>query len=414
LYAEFARESDQYQHLRRVHVQSTANPPAFLYKTFHKNDFNYHIVHDGQLERTLDRLMQHEPAAILPGTETGVELADALSARVGTPSNGVTKSSARRNKYEMIETVRQAGLNVADELTTDSLPVLLEWVESHLFEKIILKPLRSAGLDHVKVCRTADEIRAAFEGILGKWNKLGELNTAVLAQSFLDGVEYIVDTVSCEGRHYVTDVWQYERKQVNGRIVYDRGDLLPGLGSVEERLGEYVCRVLDALDIVYGPAHAEVMLTAAGPALVEIGARPCGAGTPLVCKHCIGYGQIDLGLDAYLSPTRFFEVAQRRYCARSLAMGMYFISNRVGRIEGTPGLDWVASLPDHFRTKALGIGEELQLTVDMITSPGIVEFVHPDKRVLDERYEQVRRFEHKEDFWKLVSDSQKRQTMEGL
>lgn len=47
--------------------------------------------------------------AIIPGAETGVELADQLSYRMGLRSNGIAKSLARRNKYHMGETVRSAG-----------------------------------------------------------------------------------------------------------------------------------------------------------------------------------------------------------------------------------------------------------------------------------------------------------------
>jgi biotin carboxylase len=399
LYAPAARDSDRYQYLRRVHVQSTADPPSFLIKSFVAEDFDRRIVHTGDLKQTLDAVLADGPAAIIPGTETGVELADALATLTGTPSNGVTRSSARRNKYQMIEAVRSAGLNVADQMATDSLLLLLNWVESHGLDRVVLKPLRSAGLDHVIFCQTRDDIRTAFGTIFGERNKLGEINTAVLAQSVLEGNEYIVDTVSSAGRHHVTDIWRYKRSTANGRTVYDRGDLLRGSGPIERRLSQYVFRVLDTLGIRYGPAHAEVMLTGAGPVLVEIGARPCGAGVPRVCRRCVGYSQIDLGLDAYLAPAEFLEATRLPYHARELAMGMYFISNKEGRIEAAPGLDRVAALPDHFRTAALGKRDQLQKTVDMITSPGIVEFVHTDETVLDERHRQVRELETAHDFW---------------
>ena len=47
--------------------------------------------------------------AIIPGAETGVELADQLSHRMGLRSNGVESSLARRNKYFMGEKVRTTG-----------------------------------------------------------------------------------------------------------------------------------------------------------------------------------------------------------------------------------------------------------------------------------------------------------------
>lgn len=49
--------------------------------------------------------------ALLPGAETGVELADRLSFRMGLKSNGEEGSLARRNKYLMGEAVRNAGVS---------------------------------------------------------------------------------------------------------------------------------------------------------------------------------------------------------------------------------------------------------------------------------------------------------------
>jgi hypothetical protein len=47
--------------------------------------------------------------AVLPGAETGVELADQLSYKMNLRTNGIEKSLARRNKYHMGERVRSAG-----------------------------------------------------------------------------------------------------------------------------------------------------------------------------------------------------------------------------------------------------------------------------------------------------------------
>ena len=49
--------------------------------------------------------------AVIPGAETGVELADQLSHFMGLRSNGIEGSLARRNKYLMGERVRTTGTN---------------------------------------------------------------------------------------------------------------------------------------------------------------------------------------------------------------------------------------------------------------------------------------------------------------
>ena len=64
------------------------------------------------VQDTIDEIVKCGSAvlAILPGAETGVELADKLSTRHRTRSNGDEKSALRRNKFQMQEAVRGAGL----------------------------------------------------------------------------------------------------------------------------------------------------------------------------------------------------------------------------------------------------------------------------------------------------------------
>ena len=51
------------------------------------------------------KALPFEVLAVIPGAETGVELADQLSHRLGVRSNGEEGSMARRNKYLMGEKV---------------------------------------------------------------------------------------------------------------------------------------------------------------------------------------------------------------------------------------------------------------------------------------------------------------------
>jgi hypothetical protein len=53
--------------------------------------------------------------AVIPGGETGVELADRLSNRMGLRTNGETASLARRNKFYMGEAVRNAGVRAVKQ-----------------------------------------------------------------------------------------------------------------------------------------------------------------------------------------------------------------------------------------------------------------------------------------------------------
>ena len=101
-----------------VHVQSSARLPDFYARAFRAGDFVENVVHEGDLEATAARLAAHEPAFVVVGAEPGVPLADALSERLGLPSNGSAQSAARRDKNAMSEALRDAGLRTAEALKT--------------------------------------------------------------------------------------------------------------------------------------------------------------------------------------------------------------------------------------------------------------------------------------------------------
>src|SRR5262249_15389816 len=83
-------------------------------------------------------------------------------------------------------------------------------------------------------------------------------------------------------------------------FVYDRVQLLDTSCVGQWQDSGYVRDVLTALGIRYGPAHTEVMLTAAGPCLIETGARLNGADAPELCRDCTGQDQVALTVEACL------------------------------------------------------------------------------------------------------------------
>lgn len=254
--------------------------------------------------------MPFDIIAVIPGAETGVELADQLSWKMGLRSNGVEKSLARRNKYHMGELVRQAGVRAVKQAVCTTIEQVDEFLKTLVPKggslnnlQCVVKPVQSAGTDDVFLCKSADEARTAFHKIIGTINGIGLLNENVLVQEFLVGKEHVVDKVSRDGVHKIVAIWQYDKRPVNGAaFVYFGMKLCPSDTPQAKALIEYADKVLDALEINHGPSHMEVMLntivengvTRYEPCLVEVGAR-ChgGEGTWLpVIQECVGYSVV--------------------------------------------------------------------------------------------------------------------------
>lgn len=367
--------------LRLVRVQSTAEVPPVYHRLPDLGLFAGNVVHTGDLAATAAELKDYGVAQVLPGGETGVELADALAETMSLPGNGTELSAARRDKGLQQDAVRAAGIPVAEKLIIAAEDELAAWCHDHP-GRVVVKPVRSAGNDSVTVCGSAEDAVAAYRSILGRKTIFGEPNVRAIAQEYLTGPEFAVNTVSSAGRHEVTDVWRYAKMTVNG--VVDRHCAASSVPVTEAtELTGYVFAVLDALAIGYGPAHAEVVLTDAGPRLVEIGARMCGAGAAYYAEQIGAASQLKRTVDAYLDPAAFAAEPGRHRSHRHAAMA-FLTAPVAGRLIDYPLLDEVRAL-DSFHRVHLGIepGQQLPKTVDDATEPLMIGLVHDRAEVVE-------------------------------
>jgi biotin carboxylase len=294
-----------------------------------------------------DELAAYAPIAVLAGQEPDVPLADALSERLGLPSNGSALSSARRDKYDMAAALARAGVRCAEQFKSDQVAEVVAWAQARGQWPVVVKPLASAATDNVAICADAEQVRAAAEAILGSEMLWGEANLEVLVQSYLDGIEYVVDMVSWRDRRYTCGVWEYRKRQVGVHNIYDYEVLLPADDPRVPELIDYVDSALRALGISYGPTHAEVIITAAGPALVEVGARLAGNLSTTFHDHCLGANQAALTALAFLRPQEFDDrYAGRCYTALHQA--------------------WVCNTPTELEGKVVGVNQEVVAEIEAL------------------------------------------------
>ena len=213
---------------------------------------------------------------VVAGSEIGIECCDWLSEAIGLPTNGMSGSEARRDKYIMQETIKAHGLRSIRQIRATHYDQIEHFASIQSFP-LIVKPLRSAGSDHIFKCRSKSDLRRAFDSIMNHKNAFGDMNQAVVVQEFIEGTEYIVDTVSRDGVHKVVALWAYDKRSHQGQdFVYYGMSSLSGTSEVGRQLASYTVGVLDAVGIRHGAGHAEVIMTKDGPCLVEVGARPQG------------------------------------------------------------------------------------------------------------------------------------------
>ncbi|WP_369196610.1 ATP-grasp domain-containing protein [Streptomyces djakartensis] len=377
-----------------VHVQSTpelipamAPPDLTAYRE--------NIVSSDETA-LVEALRALDPVCVIAGQESSVPLADRLSEAIGVPSNGSALSPARRDKHEMTETLRRAGVRCARQIKTADPDAAVAWAEEHGSYPVVVKPLSSAASDGVVVCDGPDAVRAAARAVLDAPNMFGLANTEILVQSYLKGTEYIVDTVSCGGERYACGVWEYEKTLLpSGKNIYNR-DLLadPDTTPLVADLIGYVDQVLAALGIAWGPAHAEVIVTDEGPVLVEIGTRLNGNINAPFHDVCLGHNQAALTAQAYTRPDEFRARHGGRTYARLQPAVVYntptALDGVVEAVDETAVAE-IRSLESVFFTAVkFPPGSRIRPTVDLLTSSMRVYLTAPDEAALTADYEKVR------------------------
>ena len=158
-------------------------------------------------------------------------------------------------------------------------------------------------------------------------------------------------------------------------------------------IASLVFGVLDAVGVRFGSAHVEVMGTARGPVLIELGARPHGGGQPRFNRNATGDSQID-------RTVRWLTGGELPYGYDLLThqMCVFHIAPRSGTVRGTAVLDEIRTLPSHhFSVQNLSDGDHVPVTKDLVDSLnfGFVILAHPDEEQIRSDYRTVRALEQR-------------------
>jgi biotin carboxylase len=380
-----------------IHVQSAEPPSIFVADDERAARLaDRHLRHTGAVEDLVEVLRAASTCLVLPGSEGGVLLADRLADLLDLPfRNPIELSTARRDKYEMQERLRGAGLAAVAQARVTDVAQLDAWLDQHGAYPVVLKPLRSAGTQGVAVCLDRDDAVAALAEIHATPDMFGNVNDAALCQEFLTGDEHVVNGVACAGQYRFTEGWRSAKVDNRGYRVYDTQYLSYHGDPIFDDITGYVIEVCRALGIVNGAFHAEVMRTPAGPVLIEVAARMAGGADPYVIETCLGHSQISELLAASLHPARYVaELATRPPAVlQRHAAYVYLIADYDGRVE-RPNLeaflqvDGVLSVDYHYLP-----GDRQATTRDLLTAAGVVIVVRDDEIELESAVRRVRAVE---------------------
>jgi biotin carboxylase len=222
-------------------------------------------------------------------SEKDQDKAAAIGAALGLPTHSVDTVRWVHDKVAMRERLAAAGVDPTPGVRVKTAQDIRDVADRYGYP-VVVKPVAGAASSGVSVVRAADQIDAAWA-----WARAAEEpdTDEVTVEPFLAGLECSVEAFSEDGRHRVVCVTGKVKDPVHcvelGHVV--RGPFEP---ATRDLVAAYTGRVLDALGVRDGVTHTEVILTAAGPRVVETHLRPAGDDIPEMIRDTYRVDLIDL------------------------------------------------------------------------------------------------------------------------
>ena len=370
-----------------------------VYEEYKRIKYDFEIIYEQDTyEETLEMVRKLDPLLIVAGNEKGVILTTKLSHDLGLLGNPIENLDAMTLKNEMHNRLKEYGIRYIRGKVVDSIEDAIEYYDSENLNEIVIKPTYSAGSASVRICTDKEEMIESLKQMLtDSANYYGDKENKFLIQERINGEEYIVNTVSCEGKHRVTLIWKYSKvKTSDGAIVYDSSETVNELRIGEAEMVEYAYQVADAIGIQYGPVHGEYMIDENGPVLIEVNCRPCGASMEAEFLNRIsGQHETDSILDAYLKPELFKVQCTKPYKLYAYgALKLFIVPTDI--IAKSSPIDNISfRFKSHYKTSMAEIIDNrlFPKTEDLHTSCGLVYLAHEDYDVVQDNINFLRDLE---------------------
>ena len=354
---------------------------------------------DESSEEFIEQLRKYEIVCAIPGSEIGVRFADKLNAAFGLRGNDPDTTYLRCTKAGMYEALGKAGIRRIESAEVASAEDVEKFWKENRLTKAVLKFSESAGTVGLKICSSLDECLDHFGKMLSMYTMSGSTDSPILIQEYIGGTEYIVNSISVNGKHKITDVWRYEKiVQEDGILVYDTCILVDRLVPGMQDILQYDYKVLDAVDMKNGFCHNEIKVDEKGPVLIETNARIMGGNlTREYLDEIFGTHMTDNTLKALLEPAFFSNYIMSPYLPRKSAMFKFSIVPRDVKADLGPFFELVRHLDSYREIVYFGKSgvQEYPRTIDLETSPFFIRMINEDYGKLKRDYELLRLLEER-------------------
>lgn len=291
-----------------------------------------------------DRLHHDRPFdRVVSQTESAQLVTGYLTTRFGLPGNGISVTRTMHDKRLLRALLNERGLGHVAVGAGSCRDYLADFVAGH--GAAVAKPPMASGSLGVRKVRSMAEVDAAWEWLSAM--QVGEF----MLEALLVGTEISVETMSVAGRHVVVAI----TGKYTGDGVVELEHVVPApIPRADADLAaELTVRTLDAVGMVEGPAHTELILTADGPRVVETHSRRGGDRIYDLVDLVYGVDLERLAFQVIVEPIKIEPPPRPRGAA-----AIHYLIAEPGRITAITGLEDARMTPDVIAARVWpGVGD---------------------------------------------------------
>lgn len=298
-------------------------------------------------EAVLAAALQFKPDGIMTlATDMPMRGVARVAEKLGLPGISYDTAVKATDKFEMIKAFKTHDVASPWFFTVDNLDEL-QALESQLSYPCIMKPTDNAGSHGVVLAKCFDDLLREYE-----YSHESARHGKVIIEEFLQGDEVSVEVMVVEGK---VNILQITDKLTTGAPHFvEMGHSQPSRHPLETQkaIKELATKACKSVGINQGPAHVEMMVTARGPVMIELGARMGGDNiTTALVPLSTGIDMVKATIDVALGNQP--DIEPSLHCASAIR----YIAAPEGIIKSINGVEEAKQLPgvkEVIMTKTVG------------------------------------------------------------
>lgn len=298
-------------------------------------------------EAVLAAALQFKPDGIMTlATDMPMRGVAKVAEKLG--SFGISYDTAVKatDKFEMIKAFKAYDVASPWFFTVDDLDEL-KALESQLSYPCIMKPTDNAGSHGVVLAKCFDDLLREYE-----YSRESARHGKVIIEEYLKGEEVSVEVMVVNGEVHILQIT--DKLTTGAPHFVEMGHSQPSRHPLETQkaIKELATKACKSVGINQGPAHVEMMVTARGPVMIELGARMGGDNiTTALVPLSTGIDMVKATIDVALGNVP--DIEPHLHCGSAIR----YIDAPEGIIQSITGVEEAKRLPgvrDIIMTKAVG------------------------------------------------------------